>query len=105
MTSDKHRETAEKCTNEFRLIRDGCERDMIEIIAAALAQVEREGFREGMKCGLERGFLGGFAASGEGWNGEYPFDDMNENPLEDSHWMENRDKFIAAILAEAGEGA
>lgn len=47
---------------------------------------------------LERAYLAGFAASGEGWNGEFPFED--ENPLDDPYWVEIRDEFLAEILAE-----
>lgn len=45
MVSEKHREIAEKCANDFRMIGDGCEGDLIEIIAAALANAEREGMK------------------------------------------------------------
>lgn len=43
--SEKHRAVAEKCTNDFRMIVDRCEGDLMEIIAAALANSEREGMK------------------------------------------------------------
>lgn len=43
--SEKHRAVAEKCTNDFRMIVDRCEGDLMEIIAAALANAEREGMK------------------------------------------------------------
>lgn len=46
---------------------------------------------------LEDAYLAGFAASGEGWNGEYPFDDLGLNPQDDPDWVEARDRFLAEI--------
>jgi len=50
---------------------------------------------------LERAYLAGFAASGEGWNGEYPFE--GENPLDDPYWVALRDAFLDEILSARGE--
>ena len=35
----------------------------------------------------DAGFLAGFNASCEGYNGEYPFDDKRRNPAEDAGWL------------------
>lgn len=43
--TEKHRETAEKVVNDFRMIGDGCEGDLMEMIAHALAKAEREGMK------------------------------------------------------------
>lgn len=49
--TEKHRETAEKVVNDFRMIGDGCEGDLMEMIAAALAKAEREGMKaERARC-------------------------------------------------------
>lgn len=71
-------------------------REMAFDIALALATAEHEG--------MKRAYLAGFAASAEGLNGEYPFSDRGLNPQDDADWCEMRDRFIAAILSEAGEG-
>lgn len=63
----------------------------IDAIAQALAEAERGG--------LEKGYLGGFASSAEGYNAEYPFDD--DSPLNSARWVECRDMFVAAVLSEA----
>ena len=34
------------------------------------------------------GYLAGFNASGEGWNGEYPFE--GKDPTQNDHWLEAR---------------
>lgn len=34
------------------------------------------------------GYVAGFMASGEGWNGEYPFQDKGMNPLDDEDFVE-----------------
>lgn len=47
---------------------------------------------------LQLAFLAGFEISGEGWNGEYPFSDHKETPLDDEHFLERRDVAVAAIL-------
>lgn len=67
---------------------------LLSSAATAPAQRSMSEYREM----LERAYLAGFAASGEGWNGEYPFEE--ENPLDDAYWTEIRDEFLAEILAE-----
>jgi hypothetical protein len=49
---------------------------------------------------LEEAYLAGFKASGEGWNGEFPFE--GEDPEKDAHWVERRDRFIAQHGAGKG---
>jgi hypothetical protein len=46
---------------------------------------------------LEAAYLAGFQASGEGYNGEYPFGDHNRNPEHDPVWCKDRDNKITAI--------
>jgi len=46
---------------------------------------------------LNDAYLAGFMASGEGWNGEFPFDDQNKNPEDDENWLINRDKNIEKL--------
>ena len=51
------------------------------------------------KASLEAGYALGFAASGEGWNGEYPLRDIPA----DSYWMQRRDRDIAAAIRGQGK--
>lgn len=54
--TEKHRETAEKVVNDFRMIGDGCEGDLMEMIAAALANSEREGMKRAAEIAREQIF-------------------------------------------------
>jgi len=54
---------------------------------------------EAMKLALEAAYLAGFKASGEGYNGEYPFGDRSEHPEQDKNWCAERDDFIKQALA------
>ena len=56
--------------------------------------------KEAMKLALEAAYLAGFNASGEGYNGEYPFGDKNQNPEADAVWVKDRDNTIREALAE-----
>ena len=56
--------------------------------------------KEAMKLALETAYLAGFNASGEGYNGEYPFGDRNQNPEEDTVWIKDRDNALREALAE-----
>lgn len=47
------------------------------------------------------GFYAGFAASGEGWNGEYPFDDGNMDKIRASKSV--NDKLEQALKGESNE--
>lgn len=51
--TEKHRETAEQITNDFRMIGDGCEGDLMEMIAHALAKAEREGMKRAAEIARE----------------------------------------------------
>ena len=53
---------------------------------------------EALKQALEAAYLAGFKASGEGYNGEYPFD--ANNPENDAVWLKDRDNAIQEALAE-----
>jgi hypothetical protein len=57
---------------------------------------------ETLKLALEAAYLAGFNASGEGYNGEYPFQDHNAHPEQDADWVRCRDNKIAAIEAHHG---
>jgi hypothetical protein len=46
---------------------------------------------------LKAAYLAGFKASGEGYNGEYPFYDNDQNIEEDAAWCKDRDSAITAI--------
>jgi hypothetical protein len=46
---------------------------------------------------LEAAYLAGFNASGEGYNGEYPFQDHNAHPEQDADWVGDRDNKLSAI--------
>ena len=48
----------------------------------------------GMEC-----YLLGFNASGEGYNGEYPFRGKNVSPDTVRSWIEDRDTAIRALLS------
>jgi hypothetical protein len=54
---------------------------------------------EALKLALEAAYLAGFNASGEGWNGEYPFGDYSQQPEQDKNWYAERDDFIKQALA------
>lgn len=56
--------------------------------------------KEAMKLALEAAYLAGFNASGEGYNGEYPFRDHARNPEEDAAWIKDRDNALREALAE-----
>ena len=56
--------------------------------------------KEAMKLALEAAYLAGFNASGEGYNGEYPFQDYNKHPEKDAGWCQNRDAYVREALAE-----
>ena len=49
---------------------------------------------------LEKAYLAGFNATGEGYNGEYPYGDRNLNPEEDTEWLERRDEKLRELLEE-----
>jgi hypothetical protein len=46
---------------------------------------------------LEAAYLAGFNASGEGYNGEFPFDDRDQKPQHDPAWCKDRDNALTAI--------
>jgi hypothetical protein len=46
---------------------------------------------------LKAAYLAGFNASGEGYNGEYPFGDHVQDPEEDAVWCKDRDNELATI--------
>ena len=52
---------------------------------------------------LREGFLMGFNASGEGWNGEYPYMDNNVSPITDPEWVKVRDEVLSALIAKEVE--
>ncbi len=56
--------------------------------------------KEAMKLALDAAYLAGFNASGEGYNGEYPFGDHARNPEEDAAWIKDRDNALREALAK-----
>lgn len=61
--------------------------------AARDARVRAEALREG--------YLAGFNAAGEGYNGEYPFAQYGKSPIEDEGWVIGRDMWVDRYLAAA----
>ena len=49
---------------------------------------------------LKEAYARGFAASGEGYNQEYPFDQHNDKPQSDVVWRKNRDRALKTLLEE-----
>ncbi len=49
---------------------------------------------------FKAGYLAGFMASGEVWNGEYPFE--GRHPLEDAYWVLRREEAVRRALASHG---
>ena len=56
--------------------------------------------REALKLALEAAYLAGFNASGEGYNGEYPFGDKMQDPAENRVWKKDRDNYIKEALEQ-----
>jgi hypothetical protein len=52
---------------------------------------------EALDKALEAAYLAGFNASGEGYNGEYPFRDHGAHPEQNAGWIKNRDSELNAI--------
>ena len=53
---------------------------------------------EYLKNLLNAAYLAGFNASGEGYNGEYPFQDCGTSPEKDDGWRFARDFKIAELI-------
>lgn len=77
------RARAEELEEEFwsQTVPQGSEVTVAGFIARAI-QAERE-------RAWNAGYLAGFMASGEGWNGEYPYDE--EIYQRSAHWLSQRD--------------
>jgi hypothetical protein len=52
---------------------------------------------EALRMALEAAYLAGFNASGEGYNGEYPFEHKGKNCTDDPIWCKDRDNELTAI--------
>ncbi|WP_010508361.1 hypothetical protein [Komagataeibacter europaeus] len=52
---------------------------------------------------LRKGYALGFNMSGEGYNGEYPFQDNGRDPEKDSAWIRDRDDVIRALTDDEGK--
>lgn len=52
---------------------------------------------EALDLALKAAYLAGFNASGEGYNGEYPFGDNNQNPEHYPAWCKDRENELIAI--------
>lgn len=59
------------------------DREMLRGALAAALVSERD-------RGWQDGYLTGFQASGEGWNGEYPFEGVD--PRSNAHWVATRER-------------
>ena len=57
------------------------------------------------KEALEAAYLAGFNASGEGYNGEYPFGDKMQDPAKNPVWKKDRDNYIKEALMSFQDGA
>ena len=49
---------------------------------------------------LEKAYLAGFSASGEGYNGEYPFRDKGLWPDDNADWCQERDEKLKELLED-----
>lgn len=87
--TEKHRETAEQIANDFRMIGDGCEGDLMEMIAAALAKAEREGME------AERARCADLIAAVTG---------VFRRCEIENDWTALIETLSTALLSEAGEG-
>lgn len=47
---------------------------------------------------IEKAYLLGFQASGEGHNGEYPFEQRDVEPETDHNWTKQRDVDLKAVM-------
>jgi hypothetical protein len=56
---------------------------------------------EAMRQALEAAYLAGFNASGEGYNGEFPFQDRSCSPEDDPQWCQKRGDALRTAIAEA----
>ena len=62
--------------------------EIVQLIAADISQALLEAHNAGRAEAMEQGYALGFAASGEGWNGENPF--AEEDPANDETWVKSR---------------
>lgn len=56
--------------------------------------------RDQLRMLLERCYEVGFMASGEGWNGEYPFRNQDVKPIYKTEFIRARDCAIDAIIKD-----
>ncbi len=68
-----------------------------EVWKAALATVQVPAEADSKDAIFTRGFIAGFAASGEGWNGEILCYGNDEEMLKDEHFQEVIDQAVAAL--------
>ncbi len=61
-------------------------------LLSAQAEIDR------LRSLFEAAYLAGFMASGEGWNGEHPFQDRGLDPSDDDYWRERRDVDLARLV-------
>ena len=78
----------EQSFRDFEINRD---KDTIKQLEAQLA---------GVKQLLEKAYLAGFNATGEGYNGEYPFRDKDQWPDDNADWCQERDENLKELLEE-----
>lgn len=56
--------------------------------------------RSDLRTLLRQVYLAGFNATGEGYNAEYPFEQKDLDPEDDTDWCEKRDNTIKSIMGE-----
>ena len=56
--------------------------------------------RKELRTLLRQAYLAGFNATGEGYNAEYPFDQKDLDPEDDTDWCKDRDNTIKSIMGK-----
>lgn len=56
--------------------------------------------RKELRTLLRQAYLAGFNATGEGYNAEYPFEQHDENPEDNTDWCKDRNKAIKSIMGK-----
>jgi len=106
--TEKHRETAEKVVNDFRMIGDGCEGDLMEMIAAALANSEREGMKRAAEIAASYPPDGFFDLLKGATESSDPVCELHLFEGDNGNWAwligVLLQPYVSAILSEAGEG-
>jgi hypothetical protein len=54
--------------------------------------------KDEIKKAIEDAYWAGFNQSGEGYNSEYPYQNISTGPLSDPFWVEKRDEYVSKII-------